>query len=47
MAFGWEEEKFELPYQKKAADNLVFCIGIKGVHTEIQLVWLFILIIIV
>ncbi len=40
MAFGWEEEKFELPYEKREDDEMVFCVGIKGEHTEVQLVWL-------
>jgi hypothetical protein len=38
MAFGWEEEKFELPYEKISTDELFFCVGIKGEHTEVQLV---------
>lgn len=38
MAFGWEEEKFELPYEKREDDEMVFCVGIKGEHTEVQLV---------
>ena len=38
MAFGWEEEKFELPYTKRENDEMVFCLGIKGEHTELTLV---------
>ena len=38
MEFGWEHEKFELPYQRREDDETVFCVGIKGEHTEVQLV---------
>lgn len=38
MQYGWESEKFQLPYSKRPNDEMLFCVAIKGEHTEVQLV---------
>lgn len=30
MAYGWEEEKFELPYERRNDDEMLFCVALKG-----------------
>jgi hypothetical protein len=38
MVYGWEEDKFEIHFNVRDKDPLVFCVAVKGEHTEVELV---------